>query len=149
MKIAILKVLILVMQLRNGRNLITKLLSKPLNMMRNMNNSGIAILRQENRLKAERFSLEILVYWALLYNRTKLACVLWSFSHDPIPLAQIMIRIINSLIEETNDWSYYNDQLLAAREKLIEISYSMLDKAFQKDSYRASDCLYGNLVEFL
>ena len=96
---------------------------------------------------AERKALHFLIIYAVLFNRHKLAKILWKRSEDPLPVAIICSMIYKNIVPYVQE-SYLKAQIEKQQTDFANAAFGVLDASFQNNDPCAYTVLSQKLVDW-
>ena len=96
---------------------------------------------------AERKALHFLIIYAVLFNRHKLAKILWKRTEDPLPVAIICSMIYKNLLPYVQE-NYLKAQIEKQQTDFANAAFGVLNESFQNNDPRAYTFLSEKLADW-
>ena len=90
--------------------------------------------------QAEKKALNFLIIFAVLFNRHKLAMVLWKRTEDPVAIALICSLISKNLLKYCQE-NYVKSQIEKNQKAFAQAAIGVLDTSFQENDPRSYSML--------
>ncbi len=90
--------------------------------------------------QAEKKALNFLILFAVLFNRHKLAKILWKRSEDPLPLALVCSLIYKNMLSYCQE-NYLKSQIEKYQNDFANAAIGVLEASFQDNDPRSYSVL--------
>ena len=90
--------------------------------------------------QAEKKALNFLILFAVLFNRHKLAKILWKRSEDPLPLALVCSLIYKNMLPYCQE-NYLKSQIEKYQNDFANAAIGVLEASFQDNDPRSYSVL--------
>ena len=95
---------------------------------------------QLTEIKLKKKALNFLILFAVLFNRHKLAKILWKRSEDPLPLALVCSLIYKNMLSYCQE-NYLKSQIEKYQNDFANAAIGVLEASFQDNDPRSYSVL--------